>query len=133
EQCAYLRVVPRRGAGTPGRSERDECGVGQLELTGGRTGEELRVLRHGTRPATLDEPDTELVEMPCDGELVGHRVRDPLTLGPVAQRGVVQVEVVAERGAGRFRAGHGFVSSERVRAGSAVDAGLCGQQKRPPA
>ena len=51
------------------------------------------------------KPDPQRVEVAGDGELVGHRVADPLPLGAVAQRRVVDVEGVAERGAGRVGAG----------------------------
>jgi hypothetical protein len=90
EQRADLRVVLRADAGLAGRTERDEDGVLEVEL-GARSAEELGVLRHGSGPAALDEPDAEFVEQPRDGELVDDGVADRLTLGPVAQRGVVHL------------------------------------------
>ena len=68
--------------------------------------EELRVLGQRARPAAFDEAHTQRVQQPGNGELVGHRVRNPLSLGAVAQRGVVEVELVTEGGAGGTGAGH---------------------------
>ena len=47
------------------------------------------------------KPTPNVVEQPGDGELVGDGVADPLALRTVAQSGVVDLEVVAEGGAGR--------------------------------
>ena len=105
EQGADLRVGRGGGPGLAGGAERDERGVPQLQLPRRGAGEELGVLGHRPRPATLDVADPQRVEVAGDGELVGHRVADPLPLGTVAQRRVVDVEVVAEGGAGRDGAG----------------------------
>jgi hypothetical protein len=61
---------------------------------GARPGEELGVLRHGTRPSALDETHSELVEVAGDGELVRDREVEALLLGSVTQGGVVDVERV---------------------------------------
>ena len=71
------------------RSNRDYALEVQLLA---RPAEELGVLRHGARPAALDEADTELVEQPGHRQLVDHRVGEPLALGAVAQRRVVDLE-----------------------------------------
>src|SRR6185503_49988 len=75
-------------------------------------------------PAALDEPDAQGIEVAGDGELVGHRVRDPLALGAVAQRGVEDVEGVAEGSFGGFGAGH--------RSSLCGRKGLSGKQKDLP-
>jgi hypothetical protein len=106
EQGPHLGVLRRGESCAARRAERDERRVPQLELPGGGTREELGVLRHRPRPAALDEPDAQRVEVAGDGQLVPHRVADPLALGPVPQRGVVDVEGVAEGGSGRFGSGH---------------------------
>ena len=94
EQGAYLRVVLHLHAGLAGRAEGHQHRVLQRELAVGRASEELGVLGHRTRPAALDEADAQVVQVPRDGELVGHGVGDPLALGSVAQRGVEDVEGV---------------------------------------
>src|SRR5947209_7655749 len=106
EQCVHLRVLRSTQPSTAGGAKGHQRGVGQFQLTGHGAGEELGVLGHRPWPATLDETDTKRVHQPGDGELVGHRVGNPLALGTVAQRGVVEVEVVTERGAGWAGAGH---------------------------
>ena len=65
----------------------------QLKLGLG-TAEKLGVLGVGTGPATLDEADAELVELPRDEQLVQDRQGQALALGAVAQRRVVDVELV---------------------------------------
>jgi hypothetical protein len=94
EQGADLRVVLHRDPGLAGRAERDELRVPELQLAVRGTGEELGVLGQRAGPAALDEADAELVEQPRHRELVGDRVADALTLRPVAQRGVEDVERV---------------------------------------
>ena len=115
-QRGDLRVIGRLGAGPAGRAERGELRV--LEVQFGRgAAEELGVLRDRARPAALDEPDAQLVELAGDDELVGHGQVEPLLLRAVAQGGVVDVEAVVEH--------FGF---------SRVFFGLCGsfdQNKRP--
>ena len=59
--------------------------------------EELRVLRVRTRPAALDVVDAELVQFPCDRELVVEGQRDTGALGAVAQRGVVDRDAIGHR------------------------------------
>jgi hypothetical protein len=77
----------------PGGSRRRPQGrVAQIELSR-RAGEELGVLGVGARPAALDEADAELVEVARDGELVRDGEVEPLLLGAIAQRGVVDVQV----------------------------------------
>ena len=73
--------------------------MAQLQLAGRGAGEELGVLGHRAGPAALDEAHPELVEQPRHGQLVADRVRDALTLGPVAQGRVEDVECVAVHGA----------------------------------
>src|SRR5699024_12865034 len=65
--------------------------VTKMELAR-RTAEDLGVAGHHTGPAALDVGDPEIVQVAGDGELVGHREGEPLLLGAVAQRGVVEVE-----------------------------------------
>ena len=92
-----LRVVGRLDAGLAGRAERGERGVPQVEL-GLRAAEELGVLRDRARPAALDEPDAEPVEVPGDHQLVGNREVQALLLSAVAQGCVVHVELVVGHG-----------------------------------
>ena len=92
-------------AGLAGGTERDQQGVPEFQLGAG-TGEELGVLRQGTRPAALDEPDPDLVQQARHGQLVGHGVADALALRAVAQGGVEDVEV--EIGGHRISCGGGF-------------------------
>jgi hypothetical protein len=81
----------------PGPTGRAEGGQGrgpQLQLLGGEC-EELGVLRVRSRPAALDEPDAEVVEVARHVQLVLHGEVESLLLGTVAHRGVVDVEGVA--------------------------------------
>ena len=88
-------VVGRLDAGPAGRAERGELRVPEVQLRGGAA-EELGVLRDRARPAALDEPDAQLVELAGDDELVGHGEVQPLLLRAVSQGGVVDVEAVVE-------------------------------------
>ena len=90
-----LRVVRGDGARLARRAERRERGVLEAELGLGAA-EELGVLGDGARPAALDEPDAEPVQVPRDHQLVGNREVQALLLCPVAQGGVVDVELVVE-------------------------------------
>jgi len=112
-QRRHLRVVGGDRARPPGGPERREGSVAELEL-GARPAEELGVLGDGTRPAAFDEADAELVQAPCDGQLVGDRQAEAFLLGAIAQRGVVDVETVV---------GHLMSFSNRT--------ALAGQNKRP--
>ena len=94
-QRGDLRVVGRLDAGPAGRAERGELRALEVQFGGGAP-EELGVLRDRARPPALDEPDAQLVELPRDGELVGHRQVEPFLLRAVAQRRVVDVEGVVE-------------------------------------
>ena len=85
------RVVGSAYAGTTGGAERREPRVAQVQLRS-RTAEELGVLGVRARPAALDVADPEPVELLGDAQLVGDREVEPLLLGAVAQRGVVDVE-----------------------------------------
>src|SRR5215207_2340114 len=96
-QRQHLRVGRRARPGLAGGAERDQLCVPHRQLGPG-PGEELGVLRQRAGPAALDESDTELVEQPRDGELVGDREGHALTLRAVAQGGVVDVERVVEHG-----------------------------------
>lgn len=100
QERLHLGVLGRAAAGPAGRAERHELGVleGDLLLC---AGEELRVARVGPRPAALDVPHSEGVQMTGDGQLVGDRQVDALTLSTVAQCGVEDMEtVVGGRGLG---------------------------------
>jgi hypothetical protein len=88
-----LGVIGRLRAGPAGRAERGELRVLEVQL-GGSAAEELGVLRDRARPAALDEPDAEVVQLPRDDQLVRDGQVQPLLLGPVAQGGVVDVEGV---------------------------------------
>ena len=92
-QGGDLRIVGGHRVRPAGRAERRQLRVGQPQL-GARPPEELGVLRDRARPSALDEPDTELVQPPRDGELVGHGQGQALLLGTVAQGGVVDMERV---------------------------------------
>src|SRR5262249_3144104 len=46
----------------------------------------------GTGPSAFDVADSELVQAPRDGQLVGHRQGESLLLGAITKRGVVDVE-----------------------------------------
>lgn len=88
-----LGAHPRPPGGAEGRQPR----VAQVQLGGGAL-EELGVLGVRPRPAALDERHPELVEELGDGQLVGDGEVDALALGPVAQRGVEDVETVVRHG-----------------------------------
>ena len=90
-----LRIVGGGDTRLARRAERRERGVPQVEL-GLRAAEELGVLRNRPRPAALNEPDAEPVQVPRDHQLVGNREVQALLLCPVAQGGVVDVELVVE-------------------------------------
>ena len=92
QEGAHLRVVPRASARLAGGAERREHRVGQVQFLG-RPREELRVLRDRPGPATLDEPDPQLVEERRNRELVCDGQVHALLLGAVAQGGVVDVEL----------------------------------------
>ena len=93
-QRRHERVVGGRDAGPPGGAEGRQLGVPQVELLA-RAPEELGVLGVRARPAALDEPDAEVVDVPGDVELVQDGEVEPLLLGAVTQGRVVDVEVVA--------------------------------------
>ena len=121
DERAHEGVVGSSPVCTPGRAEGRKRRVLELELPLG-PGEELGVLGVGPRPATLDESHPEVVDLPCDRELVRDGEVEPLLLGTVAQGGVVDVEVgqrgrAGHRGGNWCRAGHvsnGFQSSKNV-------------------
>ena len=92
-QSGDLRVVGRLHAGPAGRAERGELRVPEVQFGAGPP-EELGVLGDRAGPATLDEADAELVQPAGDGQLVGDGEAQPFLLGTVAQRGVVDVELV---------------------------------------
>jgi len=96
EQGADLRVLLGRRPRLARGPERDERGMAQGELTGRGPGEELGVAGVGAGPAALDEAHPEVVQVPCDGQLVGDGEVDALALGAVAQGGVEDVERVVE-------------------------------------
>ena len=68
-----------------GRRRQVEFGLGPLE--------ELVVLRVGARPTTLDERNTEAVELLGDAQLVVDRQRNALQLTSVAEGRVVDVDL----------------------------------------
>src|SRR6202008_823983 len=88
-------VVGRLHAGPAGRAERGELRVLEVQFGGGAA-EELGVLRGRAGPAALDEPDTELVQLPRDDQLVGHAEVQALLLRAVSQGRVVDVKGVVE-------------------------------------
>ena len=90
------RPIVVRGLGLD-EAERHELRVFQVEFGAGAI-EELGVLRQRSRPAALDESNSELVQHPRHGQLVGDRVRNPLTLCSVTKRGVVNVKAVVHDG-----------------------------------
>ena len=83
----HLVLVGLR-AGAPRRAEGDKCGRLQVQLAGGPAEEGL-VLRVGTGPAPFDVGDTQVVELLGYPQLVVDGERDPLLLGAVPQRRVV--------------------------------------------
>ncbi len=89
-------------ASLAGRAEGDQTGIAELQL-GLRGLEEGGVVGVRARPATLDEGDAQTVQQPCDAQLVGHRQPQALLLGPVAQGGVEDLEVLG----GQRLGGHG--------------------------
>ena len=91
-QCAHQRIVGGVHTWSPGGPEGGKSRVDQCELASGST-EELGVLRHRARPATLDEPDAEGVQVAGDVQLVIDRQVEALLLGSVAKRRVVHLEV----------------------------------------
>ena len=106
--------------GPSGGAERDQQRVFEIQFGAGPS-EELGVLGHGAGPAALDEADAELVEQAGHGELVDHRVGDPLALGTVAQRGVEDL----------VRHGGSFLEAADVRVWWRLN--TCLPTKRPPA
>jgi hypothetical protein len=107
DRCARVaeggheRVVRRGHPGAAGGAEGRELRVLQVEL-GPAPAEELGVLRVRSRPAALDEADAEVVQVPRDHQLVGDGEVQPLLLGTVAQRRVVDVERVVGHAGGLF-------------------------------
>ena len=97
-QGGHLGVVGGLRTGSAGRAERGELRSPQVEL-GPSSPEELRVLRVGTRPPALDEAHPERVEVGGHRQLVLHREGQALLLGAVAQRRVVDVELVGAHAA----------------------------------
>src|SRR5262249_46074661 len=112
-QRRHLRVVGGDRTRAPGRPERGEGGVAELEFGAGAP-EKLGVLRDRPRPSAFDEAGAELVYAPCDGQLVGDGRGEAFLRGAVTQRGVVDVETVV---------GHLMSFADRT--------ALAGQSKRP--
>ncbi len=102
EEGAEVRILIRAVGAVAGRSERSELRVPEGHAACGR--EELLVLRVRAGPATLDVREAGLVQAPRDLELVGKRQHEPLALGAVAQRRVVQDD----------RGGHADTSTRSV-------------------
>src|SRR5690606_35722967 len=67
-QCCDQGVVGRLHACPAGRAERGELRVPQVELCSSAP-EELGVLGVGSRPASLDEADAQVVQVARDSEL----------------------------------------------------------------
>ena len=88
-------IALRLHAGPAGRAERGELRVPEVQFGGGAA-EELGVLRDRAGPAALDEPDTELVQLPRDDQLVGHAEVQALLLRAVSQGRVVDVKGVVQ-------------------------------------
>ena len=95
-QLAQDLVVLGPYPGPAGGPEGDERGRRQTELGGG-PGEELLVLVVGAGPSPFDETDAEMVELLGHPELVVDGEREAFLLGPVAQRGVEDVDGVGQR------------------------------------
>ncbi len=97
EKGLDLRVLARLAAGAAGGAERDQLGVLEVDLLLG-AGEELGVARVGAGPAALDEARAEVVQVPCDGQLVRHGggCAAALTLRAVAQGRVEDVERIVD-------------------------------------
>ena len=94
-QRGDLRVIGRLGAGPAGRAERGELRVLEVQLALSAA-EEIGVLGDGARPPALDEADAQAIQLSGDRELVSDRQVQPLLLGAVTQRGVVDVEAVVK-------------------------------------
>src|SRR5690606_23599032 len=91
-------------------AERREGRVREVQLLAS-TVEELGVLGHRARPAPFDEPDTELVQVSGDGQLVLDGQRQPFLLCAVAKSRVVDVEPFrVHRGCWSVCAGHDLSS-----------------------
>jgi hypothetical protein len=89
EQRAQIRVGFGVAAGAPRRAEGGEPRVLQIERL--RADEELGVLRVAPRPAAFDVLDAQLIEPARDLQLVLNGERQPLHLGAIAERRVVQL------------------------------------------
>ncbi len=135
-QRGDLGVIGRLHAGPAGRAERGELRALEVKFGGGAA-EELGVLGDRAGPAALDEPDTELVQLPRDDQLVGHRQVQALLLRAVAKGRVVDVKGVVEHrifsrieGCGRTAKDLSRVHARGLRAGVP---GLRGFRRvRPP-
>ena len=91
DQQLDLIVGGRGDVLAAGRAERRQPRVAERPVL--RLGEELDVARVRAGPAAFDVVDAEGVEAIGDAQLVGHRERDAVSLGAVAQRGVVDLDL----------------------------------------
>ena len=88
----------RRQVAAPGHPERRD--LRGLELLAGEQAEELDLLRVRRREPGLDEVQAEPVEGVRHAQLLRCRQRQPLTLHPVAQGGVVELDHRTGEGTG---------------------------------
>ena len=90
-QDLQCRVVLGAQAAPPGHAEGGDLGV--LEALAGEQLEQLELLGVGAREAGLDQVDAELVERVRDPHLLVRRQRHALTLHPITQGGVVDLDL----------------------------------------
>ena len=97
---AARRPAGRRRPGRPARRVAPKAASVACRRSSSSRGaaEELGVLGVRARPAALDVADAEPVELARDRQLVGDGEVEPLLLGAVAQRRVVDVEACVGRG-----------------------------------
>src|SRR5690606_16380185 len=111
DQRLQVFVVLHGDVSPPGAAERRDFGVDELDVLDPL--EELRVLGVGAGKAPFDEVDAELVEPDRDVYLIFYREGDAFSLGAVAQRRVVQLDLLPLLRSGTHRRLHPPLAARR--------------------
>ncbi len=98
QQRLHLRVLRSGGAHLAGGAEGHQFRVLQLQFTTGCGSEEGGVVGVCARPAALDEPESQLVQVARDLQLVADTQLQALLLGTITQGRVEDVEDVGGGG-----------------------------------